>query len=159
MWAAFVLSFFFTGLPAFFAFAWFALSEQYRINRILAFLDPFKNPLGEGYQLVQSLYAFGLGGFTGVGLGASTQKLLYSEAHNDFIMAILGEEMGFIGVSFVMLLQTFLFYRAFRIVLKQEDLRDRLSAFGVTLILLLSTGLNLAMALSALPLRVLPCRF
>lgn len=126
--------------------------SEYRRERILAFMDPFKDPDGIGYQLVQSLYAFGSGGITGAGLGAGKQKLFYlPEAHNDFIMAVLGEEMGLIGVTMVMLLQALFFWRCFVIILRQEDLRDRLSAFGLTLILLVGTGLNFAMSIGALP--------
>lgn len=143
---------FISGLFASGAFAALIYISEYRRERILAFLDPFKDPDGVGYQLVQSLYAFGSGGLTGAGLGVGKQKLFYlPEAHNDFIMAVLGEEMGLIGVTAVMILQAFFFWRCFVIVLRQEDLRDRFSAFGITLILLLGTGLNFAMSIGALP--------
>ncbi|MFI3271320.1 MAG: putative lipid II flippase FtsW [Pseudomonadota bacterium] len=143
---------FISGLFASAAFGALIYISAYRRERILAFMDPFKDPDGVGYQLVQSLYAFGSGGLTGAGLGVGKQKLFYlPEAHNDFIMAVLGEEMGLIGVTVVMLLQALFFWRCFVIVLRQEDLRDRLSSFGITLILLLGTGLNLAMSIGALP--------
>ncbi len=143
---------FISGVFASGAFAALIYISAYRRERILAFLDPFKDADGIGYQLVQSLYAFGSGGLTGAGLGGGKQKLFYlPEAHNDFIMAVLGEEMGLIGVTAVMVLQALFFWRCFSIVLRQEDLRDRFSAFGITLILLLGTGLNFAMAIGAMP--------
>lgn len=133
--------------------AWFLITHwEYRFQRILAFLEPFKHANGAGYQLVQSYYAFGSGGLTGVGLGAGKQKLFYlPEAHTDFIMAVLGEELGFIGVSFVVFLQLLLFWRCLRIVLRQDDLRDKLSAFAVTMVLLLGTLLSHAVVLGAVP--------
>lgn len=82
-----------------------AIASPYRLRRLLAFLDPFQDAHNTGYQLVQSLLAIGSGSFFGVGVGASKQKMFYlPEAHNDFIMAVLAEEMGFVGVTVVMIL-------------------------------------------------------
>ncbi|MCL1985461.1 MAG: putative lipid II flippase FtsW, partial [Betaproteobacteria bacterium] len=107
------------------------LTTGYRARRLMAFRDPFQDAHNAGYHLVQSLYALGLGGFSGVGVGASRQKMFYlPEAHNDFIMAVLGEELGFIGISLVMLLFVLLFWRCYRVIMGQHALRDRLSAFG-----------------------------
>src|SRR5207237_9937181 len=79
--------------------------SPYRIQRILAFLDPWKDPRGHGYQTVESLLAFGAGGSVGVGLGESHQKLFFlPAAHTDFILSIVGEELGFAGVAAVLLL-------------------------------------------------------
>ena len=90
------------------------LYSPYRIKRVIGFLDPWADPYGRSYQLTQSLMAFGRGGWSGVGLGNSVQKLEYlPEAHTDFIMAILAEEMGFIGVTVVILLEFILIYKAF----------------------------------------------
>ena len=76
-----------------------------RIQRLFAFIDPWKDPLGTGWQIIQGLYAIGSGGLFGVGLGNSRQKYLYiSEPHNDYIFAVVAEELGFIGCIFVMLL-------------------------------------------------------
>ena len=136
------------------------LTTGYRAKRLTAFLDPFQDAQGTGYQLVQSLYAFALGGFSGVGVGASRQKMQYlPEAHNDFIMAVLGEEMGFIGVSLVMLLFALLFWRCYRVIMGQRDLRDRLSAFGITLVLGLGTVLNLAVVMGMAPPKGVPMPF
>ncbi len=130
----------------------FIVTSPYRMERIFAFLDPFKDALDSGYQLVQSLYALGLGGFFGVGIGGSKQKLLYlPEAHNDFIMAVVGEEMGFFAITIIMLLFTLLFARCFRIVLGQQNIRDRLTAFGITLVIAIGALLNLGVVFGALP--------
>ncbi len=134
-----------------------AISAPYRMRRLTAFMDPFKDAQDTGYQLVQSLYALGSGGFWGVGVGASKQKMFYlPEAHNDFIMAVLGEEMGFLGVTLVMLLFSIFFWRCFRIVVGQQDLRDRLTAFGLSLIVALGCVLNLAVIMGAAPPKGVP---
>ncbi|EHJ47535.1 cell division protein FtsW [Solidesulfovibrio carbinoliphilus subsp. oakridgensis] len=127
-------------------------SSPYRFKRWFAFLDPFKDPQNVGYQLVQSFYAFGSGGITGAGFGAGKQKLFYlPEAHNDFIMAVLGEELGFIGISIVFICIGILLWRAFRVALAQDDLRDRFTAYGMALVLGLGFLLNLAVVLGCVP--------
>jgi len=136
------------------------MHEAYRFRRILAFLDPFKVARDEGYQLVQSLYALGSGGLTGAGLGDSKQKLFFlPDAHTDFIMAIAGEELGFIGMTLIFLLLGLFFWRAMRVAFLQEDLRDRLTAFGLTLMLGLSMILNMAVVLGVAPPKGLPMPF
>ena len=127
-------------------------SSPYRLKRWTAFLDPFASARDEGYQLVQSLYAFGSGRFFGSGLGAGKQKLFFlPEAHNDFIMAVAGEELGFVGMSLFFLAIGFFLWRAFRISLRLEDLQDRFTAFGITCILALGMILNLAVVLGTVP--------
>lgn len=127
-------------------------SSPYRFKRWFAFLDPFKDPQNVGYQLVQSFYAFGSGGVAGAGFGAGKQKLFYlPEAHNDFIMAVVGEELGFIGVSIVFVCIGILLYRAFKVALAQDDLRDRFTAYGMGLVLGLGFLLNLAVVLGCVP--------
>ena len=136
------------------------LHEAYRFRRILAFLDPFKVAQNEGYQLVQSLYALGSGGLWGAGLGDSKQKLFFlPDAHTDFIMAIAGEELGFIGLTLIFLLLGLFFWRSMRVAFRQEDLRDRLTAFGLTLMLGLSMILNMAVVLGVAPPKGLPMPF
>ena len=133
------------------------LTSGYRARRLMAFLDPFQDAHSTGYQLVQSLYALGLGGFSGVGVGASRQKMFYlPEAHNDFIIAVLGEEMGFLGITLVMLLFALFFWRCYRIIMGQRNLRDRLSAFGISLVLALGAGLNLAVVMGMAPPKGVP---
>ena len=135
-------------------------SSPYRLKRWTAFLDPFATAKTTGYQLVQSLYAFGSGRFFGAGLGAGKQKLLFlPEAHNDFIMAVVGEELGFLGLSLVLLLMGFLFLRAFRVAFLQEDLMDRLTAFGMTIVLALGACMNLAVVLGTVPPKGVPMPF
>ncbi len=136
------------------------MQSPYRLKRMLAFLDPFADPLNTGYQLVQSLYAFGSGQLLGTGLGAGKQKLFFlPEAHNDFIMAVVGEELGFMGVSLVFILMGLLIWRAFTIALAQEDLEKRLMAYGVTLIIALGATLNMAVVLGAAPPKGVPMPF
>jgi len=127
-------------------------SSPYRLKRWTAFLDPFASAQNEGYQLVQSLYAFGSGQLFGTGMGAGKQKLFFlPEAHNDFIMAVVGEELGFVGMSLFFIAIGFFLWRAFQVSLNQEDLQDRFTAFGITTILALGMILNLAVVLGTVP--------
>ncbi|MCR4667020.1 MAG: putative lipid II flippase FtsW [Desulfovibrio sp.] len=129
-----------------------AVSAPYRMERLKAFLDPFKDPSGAGYQLIQSFYALGSGGVFGVGVGASQQKMFYlPEAHNDFIMSVIGEEMGFVGITVIMLLFLCLFWRCFRIVLRQKEMRARLTVFGLTAIIAIGALINVAVVMGMLP--------
>ncbi|HEX4882533.1 MAG TPA: putative peptidoglycan glycosyltransferase FtsW, partial [Casimicrobiaceae bacterium] len=108
----------FTGLALLLPFALGAIliAAPYRLQRLTAFLDPWSDPLGKGYQLSHSLIAFGRGELFGVGLGASVEKLLYlPEAHTDFLLAVIAEELGFVGVAVVLLLFVWLLYRAWAI--------------------------------------------
>lgn len=128
------------------------IHSPYRARRLAAFLNPFQDARDSGYQLVQSLYALGSGGFLGVGMGGSNQKMLYlPEAHNDFIMAVVGEELGFAGLTVIMALFALLFIRCYRIVMGQRDLHDRFASFGVSLVLALGALLNLAVVLGMAP--------
>jgi cell division protein FtsW len=92
------------------------MSSPYRLQRIIGFMDPWADPYGKGYQLSHALIAFGRGEWFGVGLGASVEKLLYlPEAHTDFLMAVIAEELGFVGVAVVVLMFAWLVLRAFGI--------------------------------------------
>lgn len=134
-----------------------AVAEPYRMRRLLAFMDPFQDARDTGYQLVQSLLAIGSGSFFGVGIGASKQKMFYlPEAHNDFIMAVLAEETGFIGVTIVMALFGLLFWRCHRIIVGQRNLRDRLITFAITIILLMGSVMNLAVVMGLAPPKGVP---
>ncbi|BCS88353.1 putative lipid II flippase FtsW [Pseudodesulfovibrio sediminis] len=127
-------------------------SSPYRMKRWTAFLNPHELAQNEGYQLVQSLYAFGKGSIFGTGIGAGQSKLLFlPEAHNDFIMAVVGEELGFVGMSLFFFTIGFFMWRSFRIAQKLEDLQDRFTAFGITCIVGLGMVLNLAVVLGAVP--------
>lgn len=136
------------------------MAEPYRFKRYLAFRDPFAVADNEGYHLVQSFYAFGTGGVSGVGLGAGKQKLFYlPEAHNDFIVAVMGEETGFIGISLIFFLLGAFFWRGMRIALRQTGLRERLLAFGLLLVLAVSFVLNLAVVMGVVPPKGVPMPF
>lgn len=141
--------------------AWMLIVQSpYRMRRFMAFTDPFKDALDTGYQLVQSLYAIGSGGIWGQGLGLGKQKLFFlPEAHNDFIMAVVGEELGFLGVSLVFLLMAFLIWRCFRVAMAQEELEDRFLGYGMTLILALGAVLNMAVVMGAAPPKGVPMPF
>ena len=109
---------------------------------------------------MQSYFAFGSGGISGIGLGAGKQKLFYlPEAHNDFIMAVMGEETGFIGISLIFLLMGALFWRGMRIALRKTRLRERLIAFGLLLNLAISSVLNLAVVMGLVPPKGVPMPF
>ncbi|MDL2216862.1 putative lipid II flippase FtsW [Desulfovibrio sp. OttesenSCG-928-M14] len=136
------------------------VAEPYRFRRLLAFRDPFADASDAGYHLVQSFFAFGAGGMTGMGLGAGRQKLFYlPEAHNDFIMAVMGEEAGFLGISLVFLLIGAFFWRGMLIALRQPDLRGRLTAFGLLLVPSISCVLNLAVVMGLVPPKGVPMPF
>ena len=135
------------------------LSEGYRLKRILTFLDPWRDRYGSGFQVIQSYLAFSEGGLFGKGLGAGQQKLFYlPEAHTDFIFAVIGEELGLIGVLFVMGLFVFFCYRGFRIALRTEDVFGRSLAFGITTLIGLQAVCNMGVVMGLLPTKglVLP---
>jgi cell division protein FtsW len=133
------------------AIAWAAFSESYRIKRLVSFLNPWEDPFADGFQLTQALIAIGRGEWFGVGLGGSVQKLFYlPEAHTDFILAVLAEELGFVGLLFVLILFALLVGRAFMVGFRcmQTGLRFAgYCAFGIALWLssqvLISAGVNM----------------
>ena len=98
------------------AFAVLIVSSPYRLQRLLGFMDPWSDPFGKGYQLSHSLIAFGRGEWFGVGLGAFVEKLFYlPEAHTDFLLAVIAEEMGFVGIATVISLFALFIYRTFMV--------------------------------------------
>jgi len=132
--------------------AFLVWSSRYRLQRVLAFLDPWADPRGHGYQAVESLLAFGAGGTFGVGLGGSHQKLFFlPAAHTDFILSIVGEELGFLGVSAVLLLFAVLVWRGLKAAQAAPDPFGCYLALGMTLLLALEALVNAGMALSLLP--------
>lgn len=133
---------------------YFIFSDQYsyRKKRILAFLNPWADPLGSGYHIIQSLMALGSGGIFGVGLGHSRQKFYYlPEPNTDFIFAVIGEELGFIGTGLIVLLFIGLAWRGFQIALKCEDLFGSLLAVGLTCMIVLQAMINIAVVSGAMP--------
>lgn len=134
-----------------------ALIEPYRRDRILAFLDPWKDPLNTGYQTIQSLIALGSGGWFGVGLGASRQKWLYvPNAHTDFIFAILGEEMGLIGTFAILGLFLFVIYLGIRTAQRARDRFGMLIASGITLWIAMQALINMGAVTASLPITGVP---
>ncbi|MBO8168067.1 MAG: stage V sporulation protein E [Thermoanaerobacteraceae bacterium] len=126
--------------------------EPYRMERFTAFLFPFKNPSDSGWQIIQSLLALGSGGFFGMGLGRSRQKLFYlPERHTDFIFAILGEELGFIGAFIVLLLFFIFIWRGFRIAVTVKDNYGSLLVAGITLMVTLQAVINIGVVTGSLP--------
>ncbi|KKN02949.1 hypothetical protein LCGC14_1112460, partial [marine sediment metagenome] len=132
----------------------------YRKRRILAFLDPWSDPLGDGYQIIQSLIALGSGGILGRGLGEGTQKLFYLPApHTDFIFAILGEELGFLGgMAVIILFGAFIYFGA-RIARRAPDLFGSLLAMGITTWIGLQAMINIGVATGTLPTKGIPLPF
>ena len=126
--------------------------SRYRLERVLAFLDPWSDPRGHGYQAVESLLGFGAGGALGVGLGGSHQKLFFlPAAHTDFILSIVGEELGFLGVAAVLALFAVLVWRGLRAAHAASDAFGCYLAIGLTLLIALEALVNAGMALSLLP--------
>ncbi|MEJ5212212.1 MAG: putative lipid II flippase FtsW, partial [Burkholderiales bacterium] len=130
-------------------------SSPYRMQRIIGFMDPWADPFGKGYQLSHALIAFGRGEWFGVGLGASVEKLLYlPEAHTDFLLAVVAEELGFVGVTVVTALFTFLVLRAFAIARQAERLERpfaALVAYGIGLWIGVQVVINMGVNMGLLP--------
>ncbi len=134
--------------------------EPYRLKRLFSFLDPFKDPLGDGYQVIQSLYAMGSGGLFGLGLGRSRQKFFYiPEPQNDFIFAIIGEELGYIGCICLLLLFVFLIYRCIRIAINAPDTFSCMLVTGITAQIGIQTMINIGVATSSMPVTGVPLPF
>jgi len=126
--------------------------EPYRMRRFTAYLRPFDDPTGAGFQTIQSLLALGSGGLMGVGLGASRQKLLYvPERHTDFIFSILGEELGFLGTAVVIFLFFLFMLRGLKIAVEAPDAFSSLLAVGVTSMITLQAIINIGVVTGALP--------
>lgn len=133
---------------------------EYRMRRFTAFLNPWEHAQDIAFQLVQSLIAFGSGGFTGVGLGQSRQKLFYlPEAHTDFIFALVGEELGLIGAAMVLALFAVICVRGFRIASRHPDHFSALLAFGLTLVIVIGAAVNIGVVLGLLPTKGLALPF
>jgi len=134
--------------------------EPYRLQRLISFFGPGRDRLETGYQLTQSLIAFGSGGIAGKGLGGSVEKFLYlPSGYNDFIFSIVGEELGFVGTLLVLGLFTVLGVEGFRIALNQEDGIRALMAGGLTFVLCFQALLNFSVTLGLLPVTGLTLPF
>lgn len=124
----------------------------YRMERMIAFINPWKYAGDEGFQIIQSLYALGSGGLFGMGLGRSRQKFFYlPEQHTDFIFAILGEELGFIGAFVVLLLFVLFAWRGFRIAINAPDNFGSILASGLTVMVVLQAAINIGVVSGVMP--------
>ena len=158
-WRYFVL----TVLPMVSILVVLVMTSEYRMARVSSFLDPWQDPFGAGYQLTQALIASGSGEWFGVGLGESVQKMLYlPDAHTDFLFSIYGEEFGFIGVVFLILLYLAILHRMFRIgrkALEANHFFGAMVCFGFGIWIILQAGINMGVNLGAFPTKGLTLPF
>ncbi|MBI4843322.1 MAG: putative lipid II flippase FtsW [Nitrospirae bacterium] len=132
----------------------------YRLMRLLCFLDPWEDSLGCGFQLVQSFIAFGNGGITGLGIGGSKQKLFFlPEAHTDFILSLIGEELGLIGIIFVLALFIWFFVKGVKVALDTDDLFSYYLSFGLTIMIISQAVINFSVSTGLMPTKGLPLPF
>jgi cell division protein FtsW len=135
-------------------------SQAYRVKRLLTYLDPWKNPQGSGFQIIQSYMAFAQGSLFGRGLGNSNEKLFYlPEAHNDFIFSVIGEELGFIGVFLLIALFIAFIYFGFKLALQLKDRLSVIMASSIIFVLGLQALLNMSVVLGLLPTKGLNLPF
>ena len=153
----FILTGLTVGIPA---IAGMIIVAPYRLKRVTTFINPWLDPKGDGWQVIQSLYAIGSGGLFGVGLGRSKQKYLYiSEPHNDFIFAVLAEELGFVGMAVVIILFGILVWRGIVISMKAPDMFGSLLAIGITSLIGVQALINIAVVTSSMPVTGMPLPF
>jgi len=138
----------------------FMISADYRIRRLLSFLDPWQYKADEGYQIVHSLMAFGTGGICGTGIGKGYQKLFYlPEPHTDFIFSVIGEELGLIGIYAIILLYAIILWKGISIARHATDIFGAFVAVGLTLAIGLEVFINMGVALGLMPPKGLPLPF
>lgn len=140
---------------------WYRVLEPHQQNRLLVFLDPSSDPKASGYQVLQSRIAIGSGGWTGKGFTEGTQKRLafLPEQHTDFIFSVLGEELGFLGVSAALLLFLFLFLRVIRVATRANDSFSSLVAFGLAGSWFVHVMINVGMTINLMPITGIPLPF
>ncbi|MBR5192588.1 MAG: putative lipid II flippase FtsW [Clostridia bacterium] len=144
-------------VPTFLVGVFLIISAPYRLDRLAAFLNPWSSPKGEGYQLIQSLYALGSGGWFGVGLFNSRQKFAFLPfSESDFILSVIGEEIGFVGLFFFFLLLGFIIYRGLKIASNAEDIFSFVLAVGITMIFGIQTVINALVVTGSIPPTGLP---
>ncbi|MBC8419611.1 MAG: putative lipid II flippase FtsW [Proteobacteria bacterium] len=132
--------------------AWLILNADYRLKRWLAFMNPWDDPKGIGFQIIHSFLAFGSGGIFGAGLGNSKQKLFYlPEPHTDFALSIMGEELGLLGVASIIVLFGILIMGGIRVALKAKDLYSTYLALGLTAFIGLQVLINMGVVMGLLP--------
>ncbi len=136
------------------------MHKEYRKRRILSFLNPWEDPTNTGFQIIQSWLAFGTGGVIGQGLGEGKQKLFYlPEAHTDFILSVVGEELGFLGVVVIIAMFFLLVHRSFRVAIHAEDSFGRFLAFGIAVLLGAEAFVNIAVVTGLFPTKGLALPF
>ena len=134
--------------------------EPYRLKRLISFLDPWANSREGGFQIIQSYLAFHNGGLWGVGLGESKQKLFFlPEAHTDFILPVIGEELGLLGVLFICSMFAYLIFICFRVSMKQQRDYDKLLAVGLTCLITFQALINIGVTMGVLPTKGIPLPF
>lgn len=144
-------------IPVFYALV---ARVPYRLSRVTAYLNPWDDPQGSGFQIIQSFLAFGMGGIKGVGLGQSTQKLFYlPSSYNDFIFSVIGEELGLIGMLFVMLLYAVIFVCGIRMAETARNDHERLLTTSLILLILFQALINMLVATGLIPTKGLPLPF
>lgn len=144
-------------LPVFY---FLIIRVPYRLSRLEAYLNPWEDPQGSGFQIIQSFLAFASGGLHGVGLGQSTQKLFYlPSSHNDFILAVIGEELGFIGVIAVMLLYLLFLACCIRMIQKTDQPFEKILITSITLLIILQALIHMMVATGLVPTKGLPLPF
>jgi len=148
-----------TALLALPALIYVMMTAEYRLRRLMSFLDPWSDPSGSGFNVIQSLIAFGSGQWLGRGLGESRQKLLYlPEAHTDFIYSVIGEELGLLGALAVLALFGVIIVRGLQLTAKIEEPFDQYLAFGLTVLLGLQALIHMGVVMGLMPTKglVLP---
>lgn len=144
-------------LPLFYYLVWHV---PYRRARVQAFLDPWSDPEQKGFQVIQSMLSFQSGGLTGAGLGQGQGKLFFlPEAHTDFTMAVLGEELGFVGVMLILAIYGFIIFRCYQIALKTNDLFKKLLVLGLSTTFAFSVFINMGVVMGILPTKGLTMPF
>ena len=144
-------------IPALLAVPLMIIAEPYRLSRLSAFLDPWESPKGEGYQLIQSLYALGNGGWFGTGLFNSRQKYRFLPfAESDFILSIIGEELGVVGILLLFAVSALLIMRGIRVAARAEDFFSFLLASGIVLVYGIQTVINALVVSGSIPPTGLP---
>lgn len=142
------------------AFYFLVVRTPYRLSRVTAYLNPWSDPQGSGFQVIQSLLAFGLGGVRGVGLGESTQKLFYlPQSYNDFIFSIIGEELGLVGSLSVLFLYGTIFFTGLKIAGRARGSYERLFIISLVLLVVLQALINMLVATGLIPTKGLPLPF
>jgi cell division protein FtsW len=153
----YVLGLALASLPAFY---FLVMASEYRRRRVLAFLDPWSDPLGTGYQMIQSMTAVGTGGLIGRGLMGGVQKLFYlPEPHNDFIFAVISEELGLVGATVVLACFGVIVWRGLRTAVRAPDRFGAYLAIGLTTMVVFQAFFNISVVLGLLPPKGIPLPF